>query len=140
MNQKLLQKLALPLVASRMGAKWGPKALLALLLAPVSAIAQKPIQLLEPLPGGTSQIQAGGAALDMLNQYMRPLIPWVVGVAMGLAVLMIIVAGFQIMLAGGGQGQQSGKDRIISVVIGIIILVFSATILAMLNADFFRVV
>jgi len=118
------------------------KAFIAMLLMPISALAQKPIELLEPLPGpngGVTSIQAnGGMAYEMLNQYIRPMIPWIVGVSMGLAVLMIIVAGFQIMLAGGGQGQQAGKDRIISVIIGVIILVFSSTILVMLNADYFR--
>lgn len=129
MKTKLLQRLT-------------PKALLIMLLTPITTLAQKPIKLLEPLPNGTpgglTEIQAsGGAPYDMLNQYASPMIKWIVGVSMGLAVLMIMVAGFQIMLAGGGQGQQAGKDRIISIVIGIIILVFSATLLVMLNAEFF---
>lgn len=112
--------------------------LLNALLAPLAASAQKPIVLLEPI-GDLEKVTFGGFPLSPLNQYLRVFIPWAIGLGAGLCVLMIIVGGFQIMLSGGDPGKQgAGKDRILSALIGLLILVFSATILNFLNADFFR--
>lgn len=114
----------------------------AIVLCIGDAAAQKPIELLEPLPDGTTEIgiTAGAHPLEPLNAYLRPFIPWAIGTAAGLAVLMIMVGGFQIMLSGGEQGKQSaGKDRVLAAIFGLLILVFSSVILYFLNASFFRI-
>jgi len=75
----------------------------ALLLAPAAAYAQKPITLLQPI-GDVNEITfTSGFPLEFFNVYLRAFIPWAIGVAAGLSVLMIIVGGFQIMLSGGEQ-------------------------------------
>lgn len=106
------------------------------LLAPITALAVQKIQLLEPLPG-TAAISLGTGPLEVLNQYLRPFMPVLIGAAAGLAVLMIIYGGLEIMLSGGNIAQSKGKDRILASLGGLLLLVFSATVLYMLNANYF---
>ena len=135
------QRLLLPVLSG---------ALLALVLFALPVEAQRSIELLETLPGGTDCIGfAGGPActsvanpgnhpLGVLNAYLRPMIPYVVGVSAGLAVLMIVLGGLQIMISGGVQNAKWGRDHIFAALIGLMILIFSSTILYFLNASFFR--
>jgi len=109
--------------------------LFALLAAPL-AFAQAPIELLEPI-GGMTAINVGSNPLDALNQYLQPLMPYVIGMAAGLSVFMIVLGGMQIMLGGGNIASNGGKDRILAAIAGLLLLVFSATILYMLNANYF---
>ena len=112
--------------------------LLATLLAPLAASAQRPIVLLEPI-GDLKEVTFGSFALSPLNSYLQVFIPWAIGLGAGLCVLMIIIGGFQIMLSGGEASKQSaGKDRILSALLGLLILVFSAMILNFLNVDFYK--
>jgi len=114
--------------------------LLGALLAPVAAFAQRPIKLLEPI-GSLTEITSGPFPLSPLNQYLRVFIPWAMGVGAGLCVLMIIVGGFQIMLSGGeATAQGAGKNRILSALMGLLILVFSAMILNFLNANYYLLI
>lgn len=101
-----------------------------------TAFSQRPIDLYEPLPG-TSQITMGSGPLDALNQYLQPFLPLVVGMSAGLAILMIIIGGFQIMLGGGSIAQSEGLNRILTAIGGLMILIFSAALLYMLNANYF---
>jgi hypothetical protein len=117
--------------------------ILAILVSSSALAAPRPINLLEPLPDGTSQIVIDQneplPPLSILNAYLRPFIPWAIGVSAGLAVLMIIIGGFQIMLSGGGDIKNSaGTKKIMSAILGLLLLVFSATILNWLNASYFR--
>lgn len=112
--------------------------ILILLLIPLIAEAQRPIQLLEPLPG-TPAITIGVNPLDALNQYLQPFLPMVIGLSAGLAVIMIIYGGFQIMMGGGNIAQSEGMNRILTALMGLMILIFSATILYMLNSHYFVV-
>ncbi len=106
------------------------------MLASDQALAQRPIELLEPI-GNTTQIMVTGNPLSALNQYLQPFMPLIIGASAGLAVLMIILGGFQIMLSGGAIAQSAGKDRILAALLGLSLLVFSAVILYMLNSNFF---
>ena len=64
-----------------------------------------------------------------------------VGIAAGLAILMIIIGGLQIITSGGNDSKiGEGKKRVTEAIIGLLILVFSATILYFLNAYFFKLV
>jgi hypothetical protein len=112
------------------------------------ALAAKPLTLHEPLPDGTTEILVPtgacgitgmGCPLDTLNAFLRPLVPWIVGVAAGFSVLMIVIGGIMMIASDGDQGKiQKGRQIITASLIGLILLVFSATILNTLNADFFR--
>ena len=101
----------------------------------------KKIDLLEPLPmgGARSLVVSGRFPLAALNAYMRGIFPWIVGVAAGFSVLMIVVGGIQIIFSQGNQGEmQKGKDRIKETLFGLAILVMSALILNALNAFYYR--
>jgi len=122
---------------------------LGLLLAPLELLAGplggKPIQLLVCLPGMRGPncelgFATGGGShpLSILNSYVNSVFPWMIGVAAGLTVLMIIVGGFQIMLSGGGEKQREGKDRIFAAIGGLLILFFSAAILMVLNSYYYH--
>ncbi|MBT3835076.1 hypothetical protein HOF56_02395 [Candidatus Peribacteria bacterium] len=122
---------------------------LAMTLSVTTFAAQRPIELLEPVPNGTpsglTEIVIDTSQplppLSILNAYLNPFIPWAIGVSAGLAILMIILGGFQIMLSGGGDIKNSaGTKRIMSAIFGLLILVFSATILNWLNANYFRLI
>ena len=100
------------------------------------ALAQRPIELLEPI-GSTTELTTTCSPFDVLNQYLQSFMPILIGSAAGLAVLMIIIGGFQIMLSGGNIAQSEGKTRILAALLGLSLLVFSAIILYMLNSNFF---
>lgn len=136
-----------PLLPWKSWAKWGQLSTLLLFLAPTafaaSSLSPKPIILLEPLPG-----PSGGSVSSLtvcpsdpfflINQYLQPTMAWGAGIAAGLAVLMIVVGGLQMMFSGGApEGMASGKQRIISAIFGLIFIVFSAALLNFLNAYFY---
>jgi len=112
--------------------------IVAFLLIPLIAEAQRPIDLLEPLPG-TAQITLGVNPLDALNQYLQPFLPVVIALSAGISVIMIIYGGLQIMLGGGNIAQSEGMNRILTAIMGLMILIFSATLLYMLNSHYFVV-
>jgi len=99
------------------------------------------LNLLEPLPDGTTQSCPSGNPFGVINDYLRPVLSWMVGIAAGLAILMIIIGGLQIITSGGNDSKiGEGKKRVTEAIIGLLILVFSATILYFLNAYFFKLV
>lgn len=110
--------------------------ILMIFVIPSISFAQSPIELLEPI-GTTTHITTGNNPFGALNQYLQPFMPLIIGSSAGLAVLMIILGGFQIMLSGGAIAQSAGKDRILAALLGLSLLVFSAVILYMLNSNFF---
>ncbi len=105
---------------------------------PSVAFAQRPIELLEPI-GTVTSVTLGTFPLDVLNQYLQPFMPLLIGSAAGLAVFMIILGGFQIMLSNGNIAQSEGKNRILAALAGLMLLVFSATVLYMLNASYYNI-
>ena len=117
--------------------------LLFLALAPTafaaSSLSPKPLILLEPLPDGTASLTVcASSPFFLLNKYLQPMMGWGAGIAAGLAVLMIVVGGLQMMFSGGSpEGMSSGKQRIISAIFGLIFIVFSAALLNFLNAYFY---
>lgn len=104
--------------------------------------AQRPIELLEPLPGTPEIIFSADPKdrpLRLLNQYLQAFLPIIISLSAGLAVIMIIYGGLQIMMGGGNIAQSEGTNRILTALMGLMILIFSASILYMLNAHYFVV-
>lgn len=100
----------------------------------------KPIKLLEPLPGGIPEIAMRvGDPFGVFNAYVNPMFAFGIGVAAGLAVFMVIIGGLEIMLSNGDEGKMGeGRQRILAAIGGLLLLVFSATILHLLNPNFFQ--
>ena len=98
-----------------------------------------PIKLLEPLPDGTTCLCPSATTFGMVNAYLKPMLTWMVGIATGLAVLMVIIGGIQIIMSNGDPGKiGEGKKRVTEAILGLLMLVLSGAILYLLNADFFR--
>lgn len=106
---------------------------------PFSVAAQADIILLEPI-GGVDRIStAGNSGFGVFFQYFNLLYPWVVGLGAAIAVLMGLAGGIEIMTAGANDGQRSkGVNRLLLSIGGLVILLFSSTILNILNPTFFK--
>ncbi len=118
--------------------------LLSSLLSPVTARAgdagvDRGITLLEPVGGVANIPVAGNAGLGVFGFYFNLLYPWVVGMAAAIAVLMAVVGGIQISMAGSDAGQVSaGRNRLLISLGGLLIILASAIILNSLNPTFYR--
>lgn len=96
------------------------------------------IFLLEPI-GGVREIPTGGGGLGALGAYLGLLYPWLVGMAAGVAVLMALWGGMQIIQSGSDTGKRDeGKKRLLSSLMGLLLILLSATILNALNPTFFQ--
>lgn len=117
---------------------------IALLPVPFAAWAQAGqgppgIRLLEPI-GGVGVIPTEGlGGLGVFGFYFNLIYPWIVGMGAAIAVLMGLIGGIQIMTAGGDPGKRSaGMNRLFLSLGGLVLLLFSSTILNILNPTFFK--
>ncbi len=84
------------------------------------------------------QIVAGSHGGDILKTYASYLYKFLAGIVGLLSVLMLIIGGIQIMTAGANQeGVQSGKDRVLGALAGLMLLFLSGLILYTVNPSFF---
>ena len=76
-------------------------------------------------PSSGLNCSAGGN----INQLLRTIINWLLGIAFGIAVLFLIVGGFwYITSAGNEETAEKGKNTAINAIIGIVIIVLSYVI------------
>ena len=74
----------------------------------------------------------------ILKSYVAPFFQFLVGIVAGISVLMVIVGGIQIMMAGGDSGGSGeGKERIQQALIGLVLVILSSLILYTVNPNFF---
>lgn len=107
-------------------------------LVPASALAQ--ICFLQPF-GNTRCIDPADdpSPLGVFGMYFNMFYPWLVGVAAGIALLMVLTGGINIIQAGGDQGKrQEGIERLKWAIIGLLFLLFANVILQTLNPTFFK--
>ncbi|MBI3332067.1 hypothetical protein HYZ99_03875 [Candidatus Peregrinibacteria bacterium] len=95
------------------------------------------IELLEPVGGkSTVNIVPG---LGTFFCYFNLLWPILIGSAAGIAVLMAVVGGLQIIMSGGDQGKrQEGLDRFKNALLGLLMCAFAGLLLRTLNPSFFK--
>ena len=61
---------------------------------------------------------------------------WTIGIGGGIAFILILVAGFQIMTSRGDpQRLQAGKELLTSAIAGILLIIFSVFILEVIGVD-----
>jgi len=61
---------------------------------------------------------------------------WAIGIGGGIAFLLILIAGFQIMTSQGSPDKlQAGKELLTSAIVGIILIIFSIFILELIGVD-----
>jgi hypothetical protein len=67
---------------------------------------------------------------------MRPAIGWAMGIGGGVAFLLILLAGFQIISSSGNPERlQAGRELLTSAVAGLLLLLFSIFILRLVGLD-----
>lgn len=74
------------------------------------------------------------------NDFAKFVLRWGVGVGGGVAFLLIVVAGFQIMTSTGNPEKlKAGQDKLTSAVMGLILLIASVVILRIIGVDILKI-
>ena len=120
----------------------GLSAVVPLLPAEASMIHSEEIRLLEPLGDeDTVRIEVSGPGDGRVKtwlNYMGPAMEWVFNVAIGIAVLWVLIGGIMIMIAGDDASKrQNGIGMMKNAILGLVVLIFAGLILRMLNSLFF---
>ena len=110
---------------------------LGLLLTAHPVFAAKIPLLEDPIENGRGSVEAC-PGLGTFFVYFNKFWPWLIGSATGIAVLMTIVGGLQVIMSGGDQGKRSeGTTRFMHALIGLLMLACAGLILRTLNPSFF---
>ena len=97
------------------------------------------IELLEPLPGGATTISTEGGAVSILEAYISDIFLFGSGFISLVAVIWIIIGGYEIMFRGSFAGSvEEGKQKITQALLGMVLLLLSALILNFVNPGFFQ--
>ncbi|MEK7590903.1 MAG: hypothetical protein AAB489_01715 [Patescibacteria group bacterium] len=105
---------------------------------PTALAAAARIRLFEPIVGGCPALTAT-PGLGTFFTYFNQLWPWLIGTSAGIALLMALVGGLQVILSGGDQSKrQEGLDRLKNAFLGLLMLAFAGLILTTLNPSFFK--
>jgi Type IV secretion system pilin len=93
--------------------------------------AQAQYTLLQPLPGVTS---SDSGATDFPT-YLKGFFSLLIGLALILAVLIIIFGGIQYMSTDAITGKKSGRERITQALLGLLIILGAFLLLQTINPD-----
>lgn len=103
----------------------------ALLMLPFFAIAADYVPL-APLGVSIGPVQPGQSV--SLGGYLSEMFQWIIGIAGVLAVLMIVIAGIEYM-SPVPSAKESGKNRAMAAILGLILALVSYLILQTINPD-----
>ncbi|HJX45748.1 MAG TPA: hypothetical protein VJ399_01090 [Patescibacteria group bacterium] len=97
----------------------------------------------EPLcPGSDFKIDTaiGCIPLGNQNEFIGFILTWGIGIAGGIAFLLMIYAGFIIMTSSGNPDRlKAGQELLTSAIMGIILLIFSVFILRIIGVDILKI-
>ena len=96
----------------------------------------------DPTCNGGSGIRTaiGCIPINNTNSLIGFILRWAIGIGGGIAFILILVAGFQIMTAQGDpQRLQAGKELLTSAIAGIILIIFSVFILELIGVNILRI-
>ncbi len=113
--------------------------------APAAPAPSPQIELLEPFPDGEGikmGTQAGGkpcAAICIVEQVVGKVYIFGTGLVAVVAVLWIIVGGYEIMFSGalGSADVSAGKEKITQALLGLVLVFLAALIMHTINPGFF---
>lgn len=102
---------------------------------PNRCISEKSLCILEPIPGGATVVEPGGAPLQIFYNYVNGgLWQWAFRIGVAIAVLNGTFGGLQIVMSNGDSGKvDAGKMRFIASTIGLVMLLLSGVILEFIN-------
>lgn len=110
-------------------------------LSSTSTDSPEKIKLLEPLPGTEDGVDPSGdnPAVSILEQYVGAIFRYGSGLVSLIAVIWIIIGGYEIMFSGADIGSvDSGKQKITQSLLGLVILFLAALLLNIINPHFFQ--
>jgi hypothetical protein len=98
-------------------------------------IDERQLCILEPVPGGATVVDPGGAPLQVFFDYINTGIwQWAFMMGVAIAVLNGTFGGLQIVMSNGDSGKvDAGKTRFISSTLGLIMLLLAGVILEFIN-------
>jgi len=81
----------------------------------------------------------GCIPVSSTQKFIKWILGWVIGIGGGIALMLIIVASFQIMTSSGNPEKvQAGKELLTSAIAGLIMLIFSVFILKFIGIDILK--
>jgi len=81
----------------------------------------------------------GCIPINNTDEFIGYILRWAVGVGGGIAFLLIILAGFQIMTSSGNPDRlKAGQELMTSAIAGLVLLIFSVFILKIIGVDILR--
>ena len=103
-----------------------------------------PVYAQGPLGGGGCGAEELDTAIGCIpigdtNALMGFILTWAIGIGGGIAFLLIIVAGFQIMTSTGNPERlKGGQELLTSAIAGLIMIIFSVFILRIIGVDILK--
>jgi hypothetical protein len=92
-----------------------------------------------PLKGNCIDTAIGCIPIEQ-QEMITFLLRWAIGIAGGVAFILIIIASFQIMTSQGDPKRlQAGKELLSSAIMGLILLIFSAFILRVIGVNILKI-
>ena len=94
-----------------------------------------------PLGGGNCGLDELDTAIGCIplndsTSLIAFILRWAIGIGGGIAFILILVAGFQIMTSQGDpQRLQAGKELLTSAIAGLLLIIFSVFILEVIGVD-----
>ena len=113
--------------------------LMGLLALPVKAATSYPI----PCQSGANkgiETAIGCVPVNTETEMVVFLGTWIMGIAGGIAFLLIVVAAFQIITSRGNQDQlKAGQQMLTSAIAGLVFIIFAIFILRLIAVDILRI-
>jgi hypothetical protein len=101
-------------------------------------INESNLNLLQPLDDQTTSLQSS-PGIQIFFDYFNIGWPWLLGTAAGIAVFWALFGGLEVILSGGDTGKrQTGMDRLLWALAGLIIIACAGLILRTLNPLFYK--
>lgn len=91
---------------------------------------------------GKSQLETavGCIPLNDVNQFTKWFLGWAIGIAGGIAFLLILFSGFQIMTASGNPEKlQNGRELLTAAISGLILIIFSVFLLKLIGVTILQI-
>ncbi|MGB6838995.1 MAG: pilin [Microgenomates group bacterium] len=87
-------------------------------------------------PSGQIDTAIGCIPINDTNAFIGFILKWAIGIGGGIAFLLILFAGFQIMTSSGNPEKlKAGQELMTSAIAGLILLIFSVFILKIIGVD-----
>ena len=108
--------------------------LLVSIIAPKNTLAQG--EVFEGCNKGSINTAIGCIPINNTDEFIGFVLRWAIGVGGGIAFLLIVFAGFQIMTSSGNPDRlKAGQELMTSAIAGLILLIFSVFILRIIGID-----